>query len=132
MKRATLLLALVFILITILAASAQEQPTSYVKSVSIMKVLSHSMGYKVLYVKGSMEIGELYVPYEWFTAGGKAEVVFGGDRAYPYFSVFYKDGAFSFIRLYLKDNIQDLSWGRLTPHENDRAKFDVDELPLEF
>jgi len=132
MKRATLLLALVFALVTVLAVEAQEQPASYVRSVSIMKVLSHTMGYKVLYLKSSMEIGELYLPFTWFKAGGKAEAVFGGDRSYPYFSVFYKDGKFSFIRLYLRENIQDLSWGRLVPREGLEAKFDVDDLTIEY
>jgi hypothetical protein len=132
MKRATLLLALILFLAAIFAAQAQEEPKSSVKSVSILKVLSHTMGYKVLYLKSSMEVGEIYIPYEWFKAAGKAEVVFGGDRSYPYFSVFYKDGAFSFIRLYLRDNVKDISWGRLAPQEGDRAKFDVDELALDF
>ena len=130
MKRATLCLALLFVLATALAA--QEQPAGYVRSVSIMKVLSHTMGYKVLYLKSSMEIGELYLPFTWFKAGGKAEVVFGGDRSYPYFSVFYREGKFSFIRLYLQESIQHLSWGRLIPREGDEAKFDVDDLTLEY
>lgn len=128
MKRATVLLALVLFLVAIFAAQAQ----TYVKSVSIMKVLAHSLGYKVLYVKSSMEVGEFYVPYDWFKAAGKAEVVFGGDSSFPYFSVFFKDGEFSFIRLYLKQNIRDVSWGRLPSREGDSAKFDVDELVLEF
>lgn len=134
MKRATLAFALVLLLLSAatVTVGAQQQPKSYVRSVSIMKVLSHSMGYKLLYLKSSMEVGELYIPYDWFKAGGKAEVVFGGDRAYPYFSVFYKDGEFSFIRLYLKDNIKDVSWGRLVPREGDSAKFDVDELAIEY
>jgi hypothetical protein len=132
MKRATLLLALVLFLAAIFAAQAQDESNTYVKSVSIMKVLAHTLGYKILYLKSSLEVGEIYVPYTWFTAAGKAEVVFGGDRSYPYFSVFYKDGRFNFIRLYLKDNIQDVSWGRLAFQEGDKAKFDVDELVLDY
>jgi hypothetical protein len=132
MKRATLLLALILFLATIIAAQAQEQPKSYVKTVPILKVLAHTLGYKVLYLKSSLEVGEVYIPYEWFKAAGKAEVVFGGERSYPYFSVFYKDGRYSFIRLYLKENIKDITWGRLPPQEGDSAKFDIDELVLAF
>ena len=133
MKRKIVLVVLISLLLGVSAVSAQDQdPKIYVKTVSIMKILNHSLGYKVLYLKSSMDVGEFYVPHSWFKAGGKAELVMGYTLAFPYFSVFYRDGKFDHIKLYAHDNIQHLSWGRLKTQAGDSSKFEVETLDLEF
>jgi hypothetical protein len=133
MKRTVVLVALVFLVLGVFAASAQEQdPKLYVKTVSIMKILNHALGYKVLYLKSNMDVGEFYVPHTWFKAGGKAELVLGNTPAFPYFSVFYRDGKFDHIKLYAHENIQHLSWGKLKRQAGDSSKFEVETLDLEF
>ena len=113
---------------------AQEQESKvYFKSVPILKILSHSEGYKVLYMKSDMQVGEFYVPHKWFgRAGGKAEIVFGDDPSFPYFSVFYRDGKFDYIRLYVFDDVKDLSWGILRKTEAANAAFNVETLQIEY
>ena len=133
MKRTVMLVALVLLIVGVFAVSAQEQdPKLYVKTVSIMKILNHALGYKVLYLKSSMEVGEFYVPHSWFKAGGKAELVLGDTPAFPYFSVFYRDGKFDHIKIYAAENIGHLSWGRLKRQVGDSSKFDIETLDLEF
>ena len=133
MKRTVMLVALFFLVLGVFAVSAQEQdPKLYVKTVSIMKILNHALGYKVLYLKSSMEVGEFYVPHSWFKAGGKAELVIGDTPAFPYFSVFYRDGEFSHVKLYAHENIGHLSWGRLKRQAGDSSKFEIETLDLEF
>ena len=133
MKRTVMLVALVFLVLGVFAVSAQEQdPKLYVKTVSIMKILNHALGYKVLYLKSSMEVGEFYVPHSWFKAGGKAELVLGDTPAFPYFSVFYRDGEFDHVKLYAHENIGHLSWGRLKAQAGDSSKFEIETLDLEF
>lgn len=133
MKRTVMLVALVLLIVGVFTVSAQEQdPKLYVKTVSIMKILNHALGYKVLYLKSSMEVGEFYVPHSWFKAGGKAELVLGNGPAFPYFSVFYRDGEFDHIKLYAAENIRHLSWGRLKRQAGDSSKFEVETLDLEF
>jgi hypothetical protein len=125
----------IFLLLLVLgAAFGQEQETKvYVKTIPILKILSSSAGYKVLYVKSDMQVGEIYLPLSWFgKAGGQAEIVFGKDPSYPYFSVFYKDGKFDFIRLYVVDNIADLSWGILKKTEEELNRFKVDTLKIVY
>jgi hypothetical protein len=131
MKRAVPILLL---LLLALGAFGQEQDTKvYVKTVPILKILTCSAGYKVLYVKSDMQVGEIYLPLSWFgKAGGQAEIVFGKDPSYPYFSVFYKDGKFDFIRLYLIDDVKDLSWGILKKTEEELNRFKVDTLKIEY
>jgi hypothetical protein len=133
MKRTVMLVTLILLVLGVFAVNAQEQdPKLYVKTVSIMKILNHALGYKVLYLKSTMEVGEFYVPHSWFKAGGKAELVLGNGPAFPYFSVFYRDGEFDHIKLYAAENIRHLSWGRLKRQVGDSSKFEVETLDLEF
>ncbi len=130
MKRA---IACVLLLMLALAAFGQEQPKVYVKSVPILKIFSHPEGYKVLYMKSDMKVGEFYIPHGWLSkAGGKAEMVFGRNPSYPYFSVFYRDGKFDYVRLYVIDDVKDLSWGILRKTEASNAAFGVDTLQIEY
>jgi hypothetical protein len=115
-------------------AFGQEQPSVYFVSVPILKILSHPEGYKVLYMRNSdMKVDEFYLPHGWFSkAGGKAEMIFGKDPSYPYFSVFYLDGKFDFIRLYVIDDVRDLSWGILKKTEASNAAFKVETLDIKY
>jgi hypothetical protein len=131
MKRA---IACVVLLALGILAFGQAQPSVYVISMPILKILSHPEGYKVLYMRDSdMKVDEFYVPYRWMAkSGGKAEIVFGGDPSYPYFSIFYRDGKFDFIRLYVLDNVQDITWGILKKTEASNAAFSEETLDLKF
>jgi hypothetical protein len=133
MKRTVPILLVLFVL-GAAATFGQEQETKvYVKSVAILKILSCSEGYKVLYMQSDMQVGELYLPLVWFgKAGGKAEMVFGKDPSYPYFSVFYKDGKFDFIRLYVIDDVKDLTWGILKRTEEELNRFKVDTFQIAY
>lgn len=132
MKRALFLFLAILLLVSAAAFAQLQDVKVYVKSVPIIKIYSHSQGYKVLYAKSSMQLAEFYVPHSWFKAGGKAEIVFGKDPSYPYFSVFYKDGKFDYVRLYVEDNVSSLTWGILKKTGEEEAKFNVQELKLEF
>ena len=130
MKRAIaclLLLTLAFL------AFGQEQPQVYVKSVPILKILSHPEGYKVIYMRSDMQADVFYIPHRWLSkTGGKAEMVFGRDPSFPYFSVFYRDGKFDFIRLYVISDVKDVTWGILRKTEASNAAFGGDTLEIKY
>jgi hypothetical protein len=130
MKRAIaclLLLTLAFL------AFGQEPSKVYVKSVPIVKIFSHPEGYKILYLRSDMKVDELYIPHRWLSkSGGRGEIVFGKDPSYPYFSVFYRDGKFDFIRLYVVEDIRDLTWGVLRKTEASNAAFSGDTLEIKY
>jgi len=132
MKKATWWV-LVFLLLGALGFAQEQESKVYFKSVPILKILSHPEGYKVLYMKGDMQVGEFYVPHKWFSrAGGKAEIVFGDDPSYPYFTVFYRDGKIDYIRLYVIDDVKDISWAILRKTEASNAAFNVENLQIEY
>jgi hypothetical protein len=128
MKRAALVIVLFAILGIALAA---EGSSYYPVRVDVVKVYSHSDGYRVMYRKGSADVGIVYIPARWFVPGGKAELVRSDDPSFPYMSVFYKDGKFDHLRLYAKADTSDSTWGILPPGEG-AGKFASDELTIEY
>ncbi|MBN1834491.1 MAG: hypothetical protein JW820_01505 [Spirochaetales bacterium] len=135
MKRPALLSVMILLCLMVAAAAfAQdtEEPQVFVKTLPIMKVLAHPLGYRVLYVKSSMEVADFYVPFSWFKPGGKGEVVFGSGEAYPFFSVFYVNGEFDHVKLYLIERMGHVSWGSMRRREGDSSKFDVETLDLQY
>lgn len=128
------------ILLTIFLAgiSYAEDSGYYVKTVPIAKVYMHNLGYRVVYQKSDLNFNVFYVPKRWFDLAGtereepKAELVLTNEPAVPYFSIFWRDGQFSHIRLYLHKNLQHDSYGDLKDPESLNDKFDIESLDLEF
>jgi hypothetical protein len=128
MKRTAIVLALLVIAAVGLAA---ETSAYYPVRVDVIKVYTHGDGFLVIHRKGSADVGQCYIPAKWFTSGGKAELVRGNDPSFPYMSVFYKDGKFSHLRLYVKADSHDSMWGVLSP-EDGKDKFNSDDLVIEY
>jgi hypothetical protein len=123
---------IVTILIALVAcALAAETSAFYPLRVDVVKVFSHSDGYRVIYRKGSSDVAAMYLPARWFISGGKAELVRGNDTSFPYMTVFYKSGKFDHLRLYVLSDQKDSTWGTLPPSEG-AGKFDSEDLTLEF
>ncbi len=85
----------------------------FVKTVPITKVYLYNEGFRIIYLKSTLEPGVIYVPMDWFStsANAKAEVVYDSNPAFPYFSIFWDEGEFHHIRLYLEKNRSADSWG---------------------
>ena len=112
----------------------QDDPELFVKSVPILKILSHPLGYKVYYQKVNADFGFFYVPVNWFRgAANKGAIIWGNESDYPYFSIFWRNKEFFYLKLFVKDNMADDSWGTLQADISDvKDKFDVETLKLEF
>jgi len=138
MKKAVIFLAAGMFLLACLPAFTQENAypkDAFVKSVPITKVWVHPLGYEVVYFKSNMQPVTIYVPLKWFDYKvGKAEIVYGNNRAYPYFSIFWVDGKFQYIRLYVLDYTTSPTWGVDDGTKTDlTGKFNIQELStLEF
>ena len=115
-----------------------EESKFYARSFNIEKVYFHAKGYKVTYMTGKLKYASAFLPHSWFSQSAKkdgvlakGELAYGEDASYPYMTVFWKDGKFSHVRLYLKRNFYDVSYGVINPKQ-DPAAFDVEELVLEY
>jgi hypothetical protein len=105
-------------------------------NVPIERVYPYRRGYVVIYRKGGSQMGTAYLPREWFNAAaGRGELVYldSGDR-WPYLSVYYRNGEFTHVRLYLRRIRSHQSWGNIPLGVNLDEHFDnVDEnFRLEF
>lgn len=115
-----------------------EQSEFYVKTLPIVKIYDHNLGYRVVYMKSNFELTAFYIPKEWFATAAetgeppKAELVAGKDSAYPYFSVFWKGTDFNHIRLYVHSNLNNPTWGDLDPTVDISEKFNVETLKLKL
>jgi hypothetical protein len=104
-------------------------------NVPIEKVYPYRKGYVVQYRKGVNQMARAYLPIEWFEdAAGKGELLYlGTGNAWPYLTVYYKDGAFSHVRLYLRRDRAHASWGNIGLGINIDDRFEeVYDLKLEF
>ena len=115
-----------------------DESKFYARSFNIEKVYFHSKGYKVTYVTAKLKYVSTYLPHAWFSQSStkngvqaKGEIAYGNDPSYPYMTVFWKEGKFSHVRLFLKRNLKDVSYGLISSSQ-DPAAFDVEEPALEF
>jgi len=114
MKRSIFVIIIVILFMLPFISFAQEVENIYVRSIPIVKILSHPLGYKIFYITSSDELAFMYTPKEWFSqAGGKGSIIWGRTNEYPYFSIFWINNEFSHIKLFLKENLSDPTWGVL-------------------
>jgi len=138
MKRAGLMLAAGLLLVASLPSFAQEKTTNpkdaYYKAVAIEKIWMHPLGYVVQYWTSKSQIATAYVPFTWFNQGvnSKADLIYGSGPGFPYMVVYWVDGKFDHLRLQVRENTSDLSWGVASQAAGLDSKFDVQGPPLDF
>lgn len=137
--RRPLLIALVTLLLLAGALFAQEEttdedrPVFYAMTVYINTVYLHDQGYVIDYNDSELYAQRAYLPFRWFTAAaGKGEIIYGTGDQYPYMMVYYENGAFSHLRLYVADNPFDMSWDQLPASLDLEQEFSVEEPQLNY
>jgi hypothetical protein len=139
MKRITLLLFMVVMMVAVPLAAQDAQVTEGFFSVTIpaYKVYPHQKGYVFTYRKNSIETGRLFFPYEWFWKTGTNEEsakgllrILGKGDTWPRVSLFYRDGQFSYAKLYIRPEAAHESWGSLYSRVNFDAEFENADPPV--
>ena len=119
-------------------ADTNQWSDYYVRTVPIERVYSHRLGFRIVYRNHELTPEVFYVPNAWTRPTGqagtplKAETVFGTDPAYPYFSIFWLDGNFSHVRLYLPRSRNHHAWGSMPSDWTPGDNFDIEALELRF
>jgi hypothetical protein len=107
------LLGLVFCMTqSLYAQNNNEESEYYYVSVPIEKIYIHGTGYMVTYLKG-FNLVRTFIPHEWFSnPDGKADLItLGTGRAWPNLTIYYKNGEFSHVRLYVRRDRGHETWG---------------------
>jgi len=118
---------------TVFAQDDQDKKNTeyYYKNISLERIYPHSKGYIVLYRSGINRLSTAYLPMEWFNSGEvKSEIVtLPRGQAWPYMSVYYSEGEFSHVRLYVHPQTSHRTWG-VAPRD---ANFEgIETLELKF
>jgi hypothetical protein len=116
------------------APSRTNPQQAYNKVVPLLKVWMHPLGYVLQFFTSQSTVGEIYVPLTWFNKGveSKADLVYGNERSYPYASIFWVDGKFDHVNIYVLDHYNALSWGIMETVTDRSASFNVEEVPRQF
>ena len=140
MKRVVLLIAMVVLLAGSIPSFAQQTDTSsqypkdvYCKVVPLMKVWTHALGYVVQFFNSKQKVEDVYLPLTWFNNGinSKGEIVYGLEPSYPYMAIFWADGKFDHVTLYVIADDNSKTNGALA-NVDLSSSFNVQEIPRDF
>jgi hypothetical protein len=145
MKKTILFVLICFAISGMVPLAAQENASSsggdsrksdyYFVTVHIEKVYPYRKGYAVSYRQGINKLATVYLPIEWFhDAASKGELIYlhsGND--WPHLTVYYKEGEFSHVRLYLRKERGHPTWGNVPLDVNLDDRFeDTGDFKLVF
>jgi len=116
-----------------LMLGAVESPY-YVKTLYIEKIFPHELGYKIEYRRSnSIYLAEAYLPLAWFgKTDGPARLVYANDNSVPFVNVYWRNGEFHHLVLFVHESLGHLSWGTLAKTEEVASEFDIDEPAFVF
>jgi hypothetical protein len=140
MMKIILLLFVVFLgcAVPLLAQEQEEDDALFCLTIPAYKIYTHPKGFVFTYRRNSTEVGRLFFPYEWFekkpgingeAAKGVPVVLGAGDVSWPRVSIFYRNGQFSYIKLYTQKNSGHESWGALSSGNNFDTEFENADPP---
>jgi hypothetical protein len=134
MRRTAFLVILLVLACSVAFGQQSTERKVYAKTVAIAKVYPNALGYRILYFKSDLTYAEMYVPAVWFKfdGAGKGAVIWGNTDEFPYFTIYYVDGKFDRIVLYLHENMKHVTWGTLPPGIDLSSQFNVQEPPRNF
>jgi hypothetical protein len=111
------------------SATIRTPSNLYPVRLDVLKIFSHSEGYRIVYRKGMVAFADIHVPISWFVAGGKAQMIKGRGAHYPYVIIYFNDqGEFSHLKLYAMANMLDETWGIMAGNPGDAFKIDTIKL----
>jgi hypothetical protein len=140
MKKLTV--AVVFAVFLVIGSSAfaqnerrEQESEYYYKNITLEKIFPYRNGYIVQYRRGINTIDKAYLPMAWFTSSaGRGEIItLPQVKAWPSLSIYYKNGKFSHVRLYVHHVVNHQTWGVIPQNVDIDSYFEnVDDLPIKF
>jgi hypothetical protein len=108
----------------------EKQGEIYYKNISLERIYPYRNGYVIQYRRG-YKLLSAYLPMEWFSSSAsKGEiVVLPQGPSWPSMSVYYRDGEFSHVRLYVHRLPSHQTWGVIPQYVNIDDRFEGIEEP---
>jgi len=93
-------------------ANDNSNSSLYYINVRVERVYPSDEGYIVQYQRSNGLFATIGIPMEWFDSAGKAELLLlPAGKNWPTMSVFYNEGEFSHVRLYVHRVRAHATWG---------------------
>ena len=159
MKKLIIVLIFLAVISPLFAQNNREElPDLYYINVPVEKIYPSGKGYIIQYLKNTGKVATVGIPNEWFVysqsvngepdagtaaasrqyiAAGKAEiVVLPPGRNWPTLTIFYKNGEFSHVRLYVHKDKGHSTWGNI-PQGADVTRYskyfeDTETIKIEY
>ena len=137
MKRVIFLLIVLAVVSPVFSQNnTNERSSMYYVNVRVERIYPSVEGYIVQYLKNNSQIAIIGIPMEWFIdAAGRAELLqLPAGKNWPTMSVFFVDGEFSHLRLYVHRVKSHVTWGAV-PQGADLARYfseDRDTLNFQY
>jgi len=115
--------------------SKEHESEYYYFNVAVEKIYPYRAGYIVVYRKGANKMARVYIPGEWFAeAGGKGELIYlPPGNNWPSLTIFYREGEFSHVRLFVHKWKGHETWGNVPMNVNIDDQFEgIESVELEF
>ena len=114
--------------------SDKHRSEYYFVNIPVEKIFHYRLGYVVQYRQGIGRVGTLYIPHSWFSEpASKGELVWmNRGNEWPTLTVFYKEGEFTHLRLYIHRWKGHQTWGAVPMNVNIDDRFDVDSLEVVY
>ena len=140
MKKLVFFAVFTVLLVTGLPVFAQADKKAndsefYYKNVLLERIYPYMNGYAVQYRRGINRLEMLYLPIEWFTgAASKGEIItLPKGKAWPSLTIYYKNGEFSHVRLYVHHVASHQTWGTVPQNVNIESRFEnIEDLRFKF
>ena len=118
------------------AQNSREQSVSdfYYIKVSIERIWPHRLGYIVQYRRG-LGNARVFLPIEWFSStANRGEIInLPRGNSWPSMAVYYRDGEFSHVRLYVHRQKTHRTWGVIPQGVNFDTEFsNIETVELQF
>ena len=103
----------------IFAQQFENESEFYAKTVFINKIYADIDGYRIDYIKTGFSLASFWAPREWFSGNDSiGTIVTGEGAAYPYMTLFFKDGVVNHFRIYAPISRTHPSWSVLERGRN--------------
>lgn len=124
---------MILVIISSFMLSSQAKSPYYTRSVIITRVYPHKLGYKVLYMTNELKNKSIYLPKTIFSdSNDGSDIILGLDKSYPYMQIFWKNGEFSHVKLFLKSDFNDITWGSFNNPDSHDDNFNNADLKFDF
>ena len=113
--------------------NAEEQDLFYI-NVPIVRVYDHIDAYVVHYLKGNMEVGQVFVPKVWFNQHelNKSRVRPLAKGLDPYMTVIYESGTFRKVFINMPVDRKHSAWKILSRNVDVASKMNTETLEIEY